>query len=108
MVIAQGLVIATDMQGYTVALDAQTGRIAWQKELLQKGLPGFVSGLVADGEVVFTGFGNALCSLEAQSGKELWRNSAWDGGEGSVPVMTLAVQKMPCGWHKTRNFSDWM
>lgn len=90
MVIAGGLVIATDMQGYTYALDAKTGNLAWEKDLQYNRLPGFVSGLVTDGEVVFTGFGNTLCALDANSGKELWRNTAWNGGEGSVPVMTLA------------------
>lgn len=90
MVIAFGLVIATDMQGYTYALNAHSGHLVWQKDIDYNRLPGFISGLVTNGKVVFTGFGNSLHALDAQTGEVLWRNKVWSGGEGSVPVMTLA------------------
>ncbi|MBI9063681.1 MAG: PQQ-binding-like beta-propeller repeat protein, partial [Marinilabiliaceae bacterium] len=90
IIIAKGLVIATDMQGITYALDTSSGELVWKKDLNYNRLPGFVSGLVTDGELIYTGFGSSLCALNAEDGDLIWKNEAWDGGEGSVPTMTLA------------------
>lgn len=40
-------------------------------------LPGIVNGIVTDGQLVYSGFGKALCALDVESGDELWRNKAW-------------------------------
>lgn len=90
IVIAQGLVIATDMQGFVYALNPNSGELVWKKDLEYNRLPGYVSGMVSDGKTLFTGFGNTLCAIDAKTGNELWRNKAWNGGEGTVPTLTLA------------------
>ncbi|MFV0505086.1 MAG: PQQ-binding-like beta-propeller repeat protein [Bacteroidales bacterium] len=90
IVIAQGLVIATDMQGFVYALNPDNGNLVWKKDLGYNRLPGYVSGMVSNGKTVFTGFGNQLCALDARTGNEIWRNKEWNGGEGAVPTLTLA------------------
>lgn len=90
MVIAQKLLIATDMQGITYAIVIETGELKWKKDLGYNRLPGFVTGLVTDGKTVYTGFGKSLCALDVNSGKLLWKNQDWDSGEGTTPVMTIA------------------
>jgi len=89
IVYAAGTVIATDQRGFTYAVDAATGALRWQKDLDYDRLPGFVSGLVTDGESVYTGFGHSLQALDVADGSTRWRNDAWEGGEGSTPTMTL-------------------
>ena len=91
--------IATDLHGFTYAVDAATGALRWQKDLQYDRLPGFVSGLVTDGESVFTGFGHSLQALAVTDGSTLWRNSAWDGGEGSTPTMTLGAGVLVASSH---------
>ncbi len=90
IVVAQGLVLGTDMQGFVYAVDALSGELKWEKDLAYNRLPGYVSGMVTNGQIVYTGMGNTLCALDAATGKELWRNTGWNGGEGSVPTLTLA------------------
>lgn len=90
MVIAQGIIIATDVQGFTYALYAETGKIAWKADLNYNKLPAFISGIVTNGNTVFTGFGSSLSALDVKTGNLLWTNKDWDGGEGSTPTMTLA------------------
>ncbi|MBQ37464.1 MAG: phosphoesterase [Gemmatimonadaceae bacterium] len=99
IVYAAGTVIATDLHGFTYAVDAATGALRWQKDLQYDRLPGFVSGLVTDGESVFTGFGHSLQALAVTDGSTLWRNSAWDGGEGSTPTMTLGAGVLVASSH---------
>ena len=90
MVIAENLLIATDMQGFTYALNIETGQLKWEADLNYNRLPGFVTGIVSDGSTVYTGFGTSLSALNAANGEVLWKNSSWRGGEGTTPVMTIA------------------
>ncbi|WP_052670687.1 outer membrane protein assembly factor BamB family protein [Draconibacterium sediminis] len=90
LVVAKGIVVATDMQGITYALNTKSGELVWKKDLGYNRLPGFVSGLVTDGEIIYTGFGSSLCAIKVEDGSLIWKNEAWNGGEGSVPTMTLA------------------
>lgn len=90
MVIAKGKLLATDVQGITYAIEIETGKKKWKKDLGYNRLPAFISGIVTDGEIVYTGFGETLCALNVETGNELWRNSEWNGGEGTTPTMTLA------------------
>ena len=99
IVYAAGTVIATDQRGFTYAVDAATGALRWQKDLQYDRLPGFVTGLVTDGESVFTGFGHSLQALSVADGSTRWRNSSWEGGEGSTPTMTLGAGVLVASSH---------
>ncbi|GGW45857.1 outer membrane protein assembly factor BamB family protein [Arenibacter certesii] len=90
MVIAQEKVIATDMIGHTYAIDIASGELAWENDLKYNRAPGFITGLVTDGKIVYTGFSESLSALDVNTGKVLWRNTAWSGGEGTTPTMTIA------------------
>lgn len=90
MVLADNLVIGTDMQGFTYAINIEDGKLNWEKDLEYDRLSGFVSGIVSDGQTVYTGFGHSLEALDASSGKMLWKNKDWSGGEGTTTTMTLA------------------
>ena len=92
MVIARDILIATDMQGYTYALNTTSGHLVWEKDLKYNRLPGFISGLVTDGTMVFTGFGETLSAIEVETGKTTWINSDWTGGYGSTTTMTLTPE----------------
>ena len=37
-----------------------------------------------------TGFGNYLQAIDVKTGKTLWINEAWSGGEGATSTMIIA------------------
>lgn len=84
-----GRVLGTDQEGWIYAIDAATGRLAWEKHLPVAFLPGLVDGLAAKDGIVYAGSGTGLCALEVATGKVLWTNKGWSQAEGSVPTLTL-------------------
>jgi len=90
MVLVDGKVVGTDVQGYTYAIDLETGSLQWEVDLQYHRLAGFVSGIAADDQYIYTGFGKSLMALDAENGEVKWINQAWQGGEGSTPSMVIA------------------
>ncbi|MBD8489501.1 PQQ-binding-like beta-propeller repeat protein [Echinicola sp. CAU 1574] len=90
MVIAQGKLIATDMEGYTYAISISNGERIWKKDIGYNRKYGFVSGIVTDGENVYTGFSESLTALNVNTGEVLWKSDKNLGGYGSTATMTLA------------------
>ncbi|PZX56769.1 outer membrane protein assembly factor BamB family protein [Algoriphagus chordae] len=99
MVIVGDLVVATDMLGITYAIDIASGELIWEKDLQYRRLPGFITGLVTDGEIVYTGFAEALSALDAASGNIIWTSKKGGGGEGTTPTMTIADSVLITGRH---------
>ncbi len=87
---ADGKVLATDVFGISYALDAETGKLIWKKELGQQTLGSFNTGSVVENGIFYTGFGNYLQAVEVEAGKTLWVNEEWQGGEGATPTMIVA------------------
>ena len=87
----QGLVFAQDVDGHLYALDASTGRLVWEKKLDVGGVPALNDGLVASGDTVFAGSGKGLCAVEAASGREYWKNTAWKQREGTTATLSLGA-----------------
>ncbi|MCT4586911.1 MAG: PQQ-binding-like beta-propeller repeat protein [Carboxylicivirga sp.] len=94
MVVAGNVVIATDMQGWTYAINCETGKLSWEKNLMHNRMPGIVNGNVTDGKVVYAGFASSLCALDAKTGDIIWKNKDWKGGDGTTPTMTIAKDKL--------------
>lgn len=90
MVLVDGKVVGTDIQGYTYAINLETGSLEWEVDLNYHRLGGFVSGIATDGQYIYTGFGKSLMALDAKSGAVKWVNKAWQGGEGSTPSMVVS------------------
>lgn len=90
MIISEGIVIATDLQGFIYAIDIETGKVKWEKDLNYNRLPALISGTVTKNNIVYTGFGNTLSALDTRTGKTIWTNQEWNGGQGSTPTMTIA------------------
>ncbi|GAB3652419.1 PQQ-binding-like beta-propeller repeat protein [Echinicola sediminis] len=101
MVVAKGKVIATDMLGFTYAIDIATGKQLWKRDLKYHRLPGFVTGIVTDGDIVYTGFAERLTALDVEDGKIIWQNTKQGGGEGSTPTMTIAGDVLVTARHWT-------
>lgn len=83
------IVFAQDAQGYLYAIDTETGKLRWEKQLPVNGLPALIDGLVADKGVVYAGTGKGLCAFETQTGKQLWKNEGWGQGEGTTSTLTV-------------------
>lgn len=88
--IENGLVLATDEEGVAYAIDAETGKLKWKKELGIDRLGSNVSGSVAEKGVFYCGFGNYLSALSVADGKVLWKNTGWKGGEGTTSTHSIA------------------
>lgn len=84
-----GLVFAQDAEGYLYAMDAETGKLCWEKHLPVEDLPALIEGLVVDEGIVYAGTGKGLCAVEAKTGKEVWRNESWKQGEGTTSTWTV-------------------
>lgn len=86
--IGHDIVFAQDAEGYLYAVDAETGKLRWEKQLPVNGLPALIDGLVTSEGVVYAGSGKGLCAFECQTGKLLWKNEAWGQGEGTTSTLT--------------------
>ncbi|MCW3467890.1 outer membrane protein assembly factor BamB family protein [Chitinophaga nivalis] len=84
-----GVLLATDAEGITYALEAATGKIKWQHAGPQHSLPAYNSGGVARDGIYYTGAGNYLEALTVASGQVKWTNRDWRGGEGTPAAMSL-------------------
>lgn len=81
---AGGIVLATDVEGNIYALDIKTGRQIWTKNISGGRPPAYVTAGAVYNNIYYTGYGSYLSAWDIASGKELWRNTEWDGGE-SMP-----------------------
>lgn len=85
-----GLLLAQDVEGYLYAIDAASGKLAWEKKLSTRPVvPALIDGLVTSGEVVYAGSGKGLCAIDLKSGKELWRNQSWGQHEGTTATLSV-------------------
>lgn len=86
---SDGLLLATDAEGTTYALEAATGKLRWKHSGGQHDLPGYNSGGVIREGIYYTGAGNYLQALDIHSGKVKWTNKDWTGGEGTPAAMAF-------------------
>lgn len=84
---ADGLLLATDAEGVTYALDAATGQLKWQHAGALKNLPAYNSGGAIHDGIYYTGAGNYLQALDLHNGQVKWTNQDWTGGEGTPASM---------------------
>lgn len=90
IVIDNGMVLAQDAQGYLYAIDAESGKLCWEKQLPVNGLPAVIEGLVASNGVVYAGTGKGLCAIDTEQGKIIWQNKDWGQGEGTTSTFSVA------------------
>ena len=86
-----GLVFAQDVWGYLYALDAQTGKLVWERKLNVAVVPGLDDGLLTAGDMVYAGSGRGLCAFDARTGNEIWRNKGWNQREGTTCTLSLSA-----------------
>ncbi|WFE86024.1 PQQ-binding-like beta-propeller repeat protein [Parabacteroides chongii] len=94
IVIDNGQVLAQDAQGYLYAINAESGKLSWEKQLPVNGLPALIEGLVASDGIVYAGTGKGLCAIETKDGKVLWQNKDWGQGEGTTTTFSVAGDKL--------------
>lgn len=84
-----GLLLATDAEGVTYALNAATGQLRWQHTGDHKNLPAYNSGGAIYDNTYYTGAGNYLQALDINTGQVKWTNHDWTGGEGTPAAMAI-------------------
>lgn len=95
-----GLIMAQDVEGYLYAVNAASGKLAWENKLgTNPVLPMLIEGLVAVDGIVYAGAGAGLCAVDLKSGKELWRNTAWRQHESSTATMSYNRGVLICSAH---------
>lgn len=85
--IGAGLVFAQDVDGMLYAVRCSDGALAWKSQLPVRSVPALIEGLCATDSVVFAGSGKGLSAFEASTGRLLWRNNAWNQGEGTTTTL---------------------
>ena len=89
IVYSDGLVLVCDASMRLYAIDADNGKLVWDKKLNRYVLPENLHGLaVADG-VVYAGQGANFAAFKVKDGSEIWKNEAWSGGEGTQSTTTV-------------------
>jgi len=86
---SDNLVIATDTEGITYALHSDTGKLKWKKHLNIHEISPFTSGISSKKGIVYTGWGDGMKAIHAKTGDVIWTNTAWNGGEGSTPTISV-------------------
>lgn len=84
-----GAVVAQDALGNLYVIDALTGRLKWERPLIDRGYPYLSEGLTAAGGVVYAGNGNSLCACRIDTGEVLWQNAGSSGNTASSTTLTL-------------------
>lgn len=87
--INSGLVLAQDAQGCLYAINAENGKLIWEKQLVIKNPKSLIEGLVACGGIVYAGTGKGLCAINVENGNVVWQNKDWQSNMGATS--TLAV-----------------
>lgn len=83
------LLVATDAEGTTYALEAATGKLRWQHAGDMKSLPTYNSAGVVIAGVYYTGAGKYMQALDLFTGAVKWTNHDWSGGEGTPAAMAV-------------------
>ena len=94
-----GIVFAQDVHGNLYAIDAETGKLRWEKKMNWPAVPALNVGLIADNGIVYAGSGPALCAIEAETSKMLWENNQWGTGEGCTVTLSLNNNVLMGGAH---------
>lgn len=89
MVYSDGLVLACDASMRLYALDANTGKVVWDKSLNRYVLPENLHGLAVTDGVVYAGQGGNFAAFKVKDGSAIWKNEAWSGGEGTQSTTTV-------------------
>jgi alcohol dehydrogenase (cytochrome c) len=87
-----------DGSGELVALDADTGRVAWKRELPQ---PDFGCATVANGVVFTSTFDGRVYGFDAATGATLWEAQA-PAGINACPALSGGLLLVPAGSGTTR------
>lgn len=83
-------VFAQDAEGYLLAVDAQNGKLKWERKMKVDGLPSIIEGVVAADGKVYAGTGKALGAYDALTGEPDWLNNGWGQNQGATSTPVLA------------------
>ncbi len=97
IVAESGYIFAQDALGILYALEADSGKLAWQKQLKVDYTPGLNEGLATQDGVVYAGVGQGLVAVEASSGKILWQNKDWSQGYSATSTISLGGNVLVLG-----------
>lgn len=87
--IGNGQVLAQDAQGYLYAIDAESGKLSWEKKLPVNVLSSLIEGLVVSNGIVYAGTGKGLCAISIEDGKEIWTNTGWGQNMGATATLSV-------------------
>ncbi|GHT06273.1 phosphoesterase [Bacteroidia bacterium] len=94
-----GFVFAQDAEGYLYALDSNTGKLQWERNVADDPYSYIAEGLVAENGIVYAGTGRGLTAFKVQDGSKIWQNPAWKGNEGASTTLTTGEGVLVAGAH---------
>ena len=92
--VSDSLIFITTMENRIAALDAETGRVVWDRKRSHHGVFTITghAGLLLDGDAVITGFNDGwLVGFAKSDGATLWSTDLSGDGKGFVDVDTTPV-----------------
>ncbi|GHV21786.1 phosphoesterase [Bacteroidia bacterium] len=85
----KGMVFAQDSEGYLYALDINSGKLQWEKNVADNYSGYIEEGLTAENGIVYAGTGSGLTAFNVPDGSKIWQNTAWKANEGSTTTLTI-------------------
>lgn len=92
-----GVVVVQDAACNLYALEVETGRLLWKKEIDLKGYPYLTEGLTVEDGVVYAGIGKGLSAYDLKTGRKIWTNTEWTQREGATTTLTVAGDVLVSG-----------
>lgn len=84
-----GFVFAQDSEGNLYAVDINTGKLQWEKNVADDNSSYIEEGLTAENGVVYAGTRSGLSAFRVEDGLLIWKNTAWKANEGATTTLTI-------------------
>jgi len=86
---SEGIVAAQDAESNLYIIDANTGKLKWEKKLDNSSYPYSSEGLTIENNILYAGTGLSLTAFDLNSGKSLWQNTGWKKNEAATTTLTI-------------------
>lgn len=97
MVLTGGRLGVADADSNIYILDAATGAVNHLVDSEMNGLAQNMTSTIERDGILYGGFSESLKAVNMESGEVLWRNRAWDGGEGTVTSLAIVGDNLLAG-----------
>ena len=102
---AHGSLLACDVTGLLFALDAETGHLRWQRQMLSLSATAFQQGVAVLGEAAYICSGNTAAAVDIANGTILWNRHLAPGSSNTSGSTVIYKNLLLSGTHWTSRYA---